>query len=136
MSMWSLAELNALEPCKDYGDVLSNLESIFSSSAFLQCWRLETVPVNEITQSQLIDDPDDHDGHAKVKMLRLAVRRNALLSPLVLIHAPAAKDGTYFLLDGRHRFNAAYLERVEGMRAWVGHIECCGGPSPDLDSDG
>ncbi|MFE4651545.1 ParB/RepB/Spo0J family partition protein [Streptomyces sp. NPDC056707] len=132
MTTWAtLADLNKTEPCKDYGAVLDTLEADYNSTENLPCWQTEAVPVDEVDRYQIIDDPDDEDGRQKVELLREALRRSAPLPPIVVVHGPTSERGTYDLLDGRHRFNAAHEERLSSLSAWVAHIGCCDGPSPD-----
>ncbi|MGW5434805.1 hypothetical protein ACWET9_48270 [Streptomyces sp. NPDC004059] len=95
----------------------------------LACWRTEVVAVAEIDRYQLIDDPDDQRGWQKTTLLRSALRQNTPLPSIVLAHSTPDDRGCYALLDGRHRFNAAHLESVPLIRAWVAHIGCCGGPA-------
>lgn len=134
MTTWStLAGLHRSEPCKDYDAVLDNLAVLYSSTAQLRCWKSEVVPVGQIDRVQIMDDLDDHDETQRVKGLRSALRHNDPVPPLVLVHGLTPDRGNYFLLDGCHRFNAAHQEGTERLRAWVAHIDCCGGPSPDMD---
>lgn len=36
------------------------------------------------------------------------------------------------LIEGRHRYNAAYREALGSLFAWVAHLDCCGKPCSDL----
>ncbi|TLS46880.1 hypothetical protein FE633_07210 [Streptomyces montanus] len=134
MDSWkTLRDLDSEERCKDYGDALNVLEEEYLATEDLACWRSEVVTVAEIDRYQVIDDPDDHSGWLKVKELSAALRRDALLPPVVLAHTTPDERGSYGLLDGRHRFNAALLESRPLIRAWVAHIGCCGGPDADRE---
>ncbi|MFF8927482.1 ParB/RepB/Spo0J family partition protein [Streptomyces longwoodensis] len=131
MTTWStLAVLHWSEPCKDYGAVLDGLAVLYNSTEELRCWKAEAVPVDRF---QIMDDLGDHDDTERVKRLRSALRRNELVPPLVLVHGLTPDRGNYSLLDGCHRFNAAHQEGTERLPAWVAHIDCCGGPPPDMD---
>lgn len=131
--MVPLADLHRAEPCKDYDAVLDNLAVLYSSTEDLACWKTETVAVGEIDRFQIMDDLDGEDRPQRVKSLRLALRSNAPVPPVVLVHGLTPDRGNYFLLDGCHRFNAAHEEGAADLAAWVAHIGCCGGPSPDMD---
>ncbi|MGA5876597.1 ParB/RepB/Spo0J family partition protein [Streptomyces cellulosae] len=131
MTTWvSLADLHRSRPCKDYDAVLDNFAALYGSTEDLPCWKTEVVAVREIDRVQIMDDLDDHDGTQRVTSLRLALRINASLPPVVLVHGLTPDRGNYFLLDGCHRFNAAHQEGQRDLPAWVAHIDCCGGPCP------
>jgi hypothetical protein len=93
----------------------------------------------------LIDDPDDIDGIAKVESSRGLLRSGSAPPAILLAHAPDGPVfatgsseryiGTYHLLEGRHRYNAAYQERQRTILAWVAHVGCCGGPEADLGEE-
>ncbi|MEV4965639.1 hypothetical protein AB0886_13280 [Streptomyces sp. NPDC024062] len=131
MRLWeTLCDLHAESPCKDYGEVLDILEGDYSTTEDIACWRTGFVAVEQIDRYQLIDDSDDVSGWRKVTLMRIALRQKATFPPLVLAHSTTSGDrGRYGLLDGRHRFNAAHLEKLPLIRAWVAHIGCCGGPA-------
>ncbi|WP_415925062.1 ParB N-terminal domain-containing protein [Streptomyces sp. AK04-3B] len=80
-----------------------------------------------------MDDLDDHDEAQRVKGLRAVMRSKDPVPPLVLVHGLILDRGNYFLLDGCHRFNAAEQEGAGRLPVWVAHIDCCGGPSPDIE---
>jgi hypothetical protein len=126
MSDWlSLRQWNELTPIgRDY-DAVVELVVCNESDEDALCWCPETVPVDEIDRYQLIDDPDDDDGWAKVASFRAAIRDNQVFPPLALQHTPGSERGAFFLFDGRHRFNAAALEQVSKVPAWVMHTSCC-----------
>ncbi|MGK5695911.1 ParB/RepB/Spo0J family partition protein [Streptomyces sp. URMC 128] len=135
MTTWTtLAHLHDFEPCKDYEAVLDALVAMYNSTEALRCWKSEAVPVGEIDRFQIMDDLDDHDGTHRVKRLRATLREGGSVPPVVLVHGLTPDRGNYFLLDGCHRFNAARKEGVANLHAWVAHIGCCGGPSPDMNA--
>ncbi|WP_405464253.1 ParB/RepB/Spo0J family partition protein [Streptomyces griseoaurantiacus] len=130
MSFWrAFRDLHAEEHCKDYDQALNVLEEDYRATDTLACWRTEFVAVAKIDRYQIIDDPDDFSGWQKVGELREALRQECLLPPVVLAHTAPDDRGSYGLLDGRHRFNAAHLEGSAYVRAWVAHVGCCGGPA-------
>ncbi|MFG2634359.1 ParB N-terminal domain-containing protein [Streptomyces sp. NPDC048362] len=130
MGEWrTLHDLNTEEQCKDYDQALDVLENVYNASEDLACWRTELAPVADIDSYQIIDDPGDDAGWRKAGALQEALRRNSVLPPIVLAHTAPSARGSYGLLDGRHRFNAAHLEGQPFIRAWVAHIGCCGGPA-------
>jgi hypothetical protein len=141
----SLAELNAEAPDHHYGSTVDNLAALFDASEDLRCFRVEHVLVAEINESQLYDDPEDIEGYAKIESIRSTIRLGIPLPAVVLVHAaegrsrwvlPASEgDGFYDLLEGRHRYNAVYRERVPRIHAWVAHVGCCGGPGADLEGE-
>ncbi|MFC9949064.1 ParB N-terminal domain-containing protein [Streptomyces prasinus] len=111
--------------------MLDILEGDYLVTENFACWSAEIVPVADIDRYQIIDDPDDQLGWQKTALLQAALRENVTLPPIVLAHSTPDDRGRYGLLDGRHRFNAAHLESVPLIRAWVAHIGCCGGPAAD-----
>ena len=131
-SWWSIDELNTETPDeKDYGTTLDNLESMFRVSELLSCFHREFVPVAEINQDQLHDDPSDAEGIAKIESIRRTIRAGTPLPPAIVVH-DSASTAAYELIEGRHRYNAAYREGTPLLYAWVAHLGCCGGPTPDL----
>lgn len=130
----TLSELHEKWPCKDFGTVVDVLAANYRSTEDLACWDRATVATRHIDRSQLIDDPDADDSWRKINSLRLEIRRQKSLPPLVLVHTlQAGGDDYLFLIDGFHRFNAAHLEEASQLSAWVAHIGCCDGPAPDMD---
>jgi hypothetical protein len=128
MTSWrTLRELNSENPCKDYGQALEVFEANYGATEDLACWRTESVVIDEVDRYQLIDDPDDENGREKVNDLRHALCNKRQLPPLVLVHYSRDERGSYALMDGRHRFNAAHEEGVNRLAAWVAHIGCCCG---------
>jgi hypothetical protein len=131
-TLWlSADECNEMMPDHDYGSTIDNLETVYSISTQLRCWQLEGVPTSQIDPGQLIDDPDDNEGHTKAESIRQSFRAGAFIPPVIIIHRPS-HDNPYFLIEGRHRYNAAHHEPISRIKAWVAHIGCCGGPSADL----
>jgi hypothetical protein len=131
-TLWlSADECNEMLPDHDYGSTIGNLETQYGISTQLKCWQLEEVPTPQIDPVQLIDDPDDHEGHAKAESIRQSFRTGALVPPVIIIHWPSDDEHPYVLIEGRHRYNAAHRERIGAVTAWVAHIGCCGGPAGD-----
>ena len=137
---WSLDALNTEVPDHHHDSTVENLVTIFEASDYLPCFRKEHVPVASIQEWQLLDDPDDTDGIAKVEGIRRTLRAGRSLPAIVLAHTPngprfddgrPGRIGAYHLLEGRHRYNAAYQERAPTIFAWVAHVGCCGGPEAD-----
>ncbi|MBT8224908.1 MAG: ParB N-terminal domain-containing protein [Dactylosporangium sp.] len=114
---------------------MENLDSLFDATDRLRCFRKEFVPVAEIGRSQLFDDPEDVEGDEKIESIRSTIRSGTGLPAIVVVHVSERRRGPYHLLEGRHRYNAAYRELARSIYAWVAHIECCGGPAADLDGD-
>jgi sugar phosphate isomerase/epimerase len=92
-------------------------------------WRREEIPVGLINPFQLLDDPNDHEGEAKVESIRQACRLGVRLPHVVVLHEPADQEHPCFLIEGRHRYNARHRERLMTIRAFVAHVGCCGGPA-------
>ena len=144
---WSLTDLNAEVPDHDHDhdSTVENLAGIFSASAGLRCFHKENVPVAEIQEWQLHDDPLDVDGDTKIENIRRTIRSGVSLPAIVLVHTPEGSgpfwklsgrgSGFYHLLEGQHRYNAAHREETPSIYAWVAHISCCGGPRADLADD-
>jgi hypothetical protein len=128
----SAEECNDLVPDHDFGTTIDNLEVQYSVSTALACWKLEAVPTLQIDPFQLIDDPADVEGHAKAESIRASLRASTYVPPVIIIHEPSRHDHPYILIEGCHRYNAAYRERVDTLAAWVAHIGCCGGPDADF----
>jgi hypothetical protein len=80
----------------------------------------------------LIDDPDDHEGHTKAESIRQSFRAGMFIPPVIIIHRPSPDGYAYFLIEGRHRYNAAHRGSTDTIKAWVAHVGCCGGPAADL----
>lgn len=131
-SMFTLGQANLLEPDEQhYHSTVENMAALFQVSEDLACWRRENVPVAHIDPFQLIDDPDDLDGEAKVEAIRKAMQEGARMPAVITVHEPDA-EFPYFLAEGRHRYNAAHREAAPAIAAWVAHIGCCSGPEADL----
>lgn len=128
----SADECNAMLPDHDFGSTIDNLESVYDTSPRLKCWQSERVSTQQIDPGQLIDDPDDVDGHRKTESIREAIRSGSFVPPVIIIHRPTHDVYPFVLIEGRHRFNAAHRECATHMLAWVAHLGCCGGPGPDL----
>ena len=80
--LWlSAAECNQLSPDADYGSTIDNLEALYATSIELKCWKPESVSMGRIDPGQLLDDPDDVDGDAKVESIRESVRTGAPVPP-------------------------------------------------------
>jgi hypothetical protein len=128
----SLSVLNEEVPDHHHGSTVDNLDEIYDVSEDLECWHEEDVKVDQIDPCQLIDDPDDGEGHTKVESIRTTLRVEGWLPAVILIHHPDEKDFPYTLIEGRHRYNATHREGRSHIFAWVAHVACCGGPPPDL----
>ena len=138
-SWWSLDALNAANPDPDHDSTSANLADIFNASAALPCFRKEDFAVAEIQRWQLHDDPREATVLAKIDSIRRAMRAGVSLPAVVLVHTmdgpryaryrPELSAGPYHLLEGHHRYNAAYRE-AKLLFAWVAHIGCSGGPRP------
>ena len=126
----TLEELNAAAPDHDHGSTVDNLDNLYGVSSELACWHEERVPVDQIDEGQLADDPDDTKSEGKITSIRFSLRNGHPLPPVVLVHHEDAQP-PYVLIEGRHRYNAAHRENTPSMAAWVAHIGCCGGPTPD-----
>jgi hypothetical protein len=142
---WSLDDLNTEMPDHHHDSTVENLAGSFDVSDELRCFHKEHVPVAEIQKWQLHDDPDAFENIAKIEELRIAIRRGVRLPAIVLVHTPTGPRfgdadnprylGAYHLLEGMHRYNAAYQEQESKIYAWVAHIGCCGGPDSDLEAE-
>lgn len=131
-SRWfSLLETNNLIPDHDIDSTISNSEG-YGIGEGDRRWTLEGVSVVAIDPMQLIDDPADHDGRAKAESIRATFRAGGFVPPVYVLHRPGA-DYPYFLIEGRHRYNAAHLETITHITAWVGHVDCCGKLNQSLD---
>ncbi|MFF3869042.1 hypothetical protein [Micromonospora sp. NPDC001898] len=128
----SLTALNDEMPDHDHGSTVDNLDHGFQVSEHLECWRKEYVRTGLVHPNQLIDDPDDVDGHMKVESIGETLRAGEPLPAVVLIHQPDERGHPYQLIEGRHRYNAIHREGWPLIFAWVAHVSCCGGPGPDL----
>ena len=137
---WSLDALNKEVPDQHHDTTVDNLLTIFGATDQLPCFHKENVRVTEVQKWQLIDDPDATESIAKVNDIRRTLRDGRALPAVVLVHNPdgprfndghPGRVGAYHLLEGQHRYNAAYQERVPTMFAWVAHVGCCRGPEPD-----
>lgn len=127
----ALEELNAATPDHDHGSTVDNLEHLYRVSSQLACWHEEHVPVGQIDEGQLTDDPDDIEAETKIANIQSSLRNGHSLPPVVLVHHVDAPR-PYVLIEGRHRYNAAHRAKATSMTAWVAHVHCCGGPAPDL----
>ena len=124
---WSLDELNDEAPDHDHPSTVDSLFHLYDLDALARCWRKENVATLSVDPGQLIDDPDDADGEAKVEAIRQSIRGGAVLPAVVTIHHPELVH-PYVLIEGRHRYNAAHREASPWLRAWVAHPGCCGSP--------
>jgi hypothetical protein len=140
---WSLTDLNGEAPDHDHYSTVDNLAGIYYASEELRCFHKEHVSVAEIQKWQLHDDPADVDGDIKIEDIRRTIRSGNGLPAIVLAHTPEGRGpffrqseygvGFYHLLEGQHRYNAAYREQETLIYAWVAHIGCCGGPEADVE---
>jgi hypothetical protein len=137
---WSLDALNAEVPDQHHDTTVEDLVTIFGASDQLPCLHKENVPVAQIQKWQLIDDLDAVESIDRVEDIRHTLRAGRELPAIVLVHTPNGprfddghpnRAGAYHLLEGQHRYNAAYQERVATIFAWVAHLGCCGGPEAD-----
>ena len=128
----SLNELNDETPDHDHWSTEDNMRDPHAASSDLRCWREEWIHVGEVDPFQLFDDPDDSEGDAKIESIRVTLRSGGSLPAVVTIHHPHQGEHPYYLIEGKHRYNAAFRESAETIFAWVAHLDCCGGPSPDL----
>jgi hypothetical protein len=124
-------------PDHHHDSTAENLGSICYASEGLQRFRKERVPVAEIDACLLFDDPDDVDGDLKIELIRSTIHSDIPLPAVVIVHhcplkRPGRPPGPYHVLEGKHRYNAAYRERTPQLYAWVAPIGCCGGPIADL----
>lgn len=119
----SLNETQELVPDHDYVSTADNL-SAYGRESDEPCFQLESVAVDAIEPGQLIDDPDDDAGWAKVASIRGSIQAGVHLPPVYLRHV-AGGEHPYYLFEGRHRYNAAHAEGVAALVAWVAHIDCC-----------
>jgi hypothetical protein len=135
-----LDTLNTEVPDHHHDSTVENLLTIFGASDQLRCFHKEDVPVAKIQKWQLIDDPDATESIAKVNDIRRTLRAGRPLPAIVLVHTPdgprfndgrPGRVGAYHLLEGQHRYNAAYQEGWPTIFAWVAHVGCCGGPHAD-----
>lgn len=107
------------------------LEELYGVSVDLPCWLHASIDSAQVDPLQLIDDPDDDEGHAKVERIRAAAARGERMPPVIVIHQPSESVYRYYLIEGRHRYNGAVADQLH-LVAWVAHIDCCGGPAADL----
>lgn len=126
----SIWELNSSVPDYDYPSTVDNLR-FFGATQHLRCWRVQDVPVLEIDEYQLNDDPEARESIEKIASIRQSIRSGLPLPPVVTLHR-LGERWPYNLIEGRHRFNAAHEERVPTIRAYVAHLGCCGGPNGDF----
>ena len=121
---FSLATTQQLVPdVEDYDSTVQNFEDITGACEGDPVWSLAKIAVAEIDPYQLIDDPDDDCGLAKVGEIRAVMRSGGFLPPVYAIHQPD-HEYPYNLIEGRHRYNAAHAEQAELLLAWVGHVPC------------
>jgi hypothetical protein len=129
---WSLSALNDEVPDHHHDSTVDNLATIYYASDNLRCFQKEHVPAAEIDSCHLFDDPEDADGDFKIESIRTTIRTGIPLPAIVMIHFSGHEGTPYHVLEGRHRYNACYREQVPRVYAWVAHLGCCGGPTPDL----
>ena len=104
-----------------YDSTVENFEAA-GASEFDALWSLEKVPTTDVDPLQLIDGPTDETARAKVRSIQQAMRQGTFLPPVYVLHVPRAFP--YFLIEGRHRYNAAHEVHVPLLLAWVAHVEC------------
>lgn len=131
---WSLAELNNEAPDHDHVTTVENLASICNASEDLRCFRKEHVSVAEIDTCLLLDDLEAVESDLKIESIRSTIRSGTPLPAVVIVHHwplhhPGPPQQPYHVLEGLHRYNAAFRERVPHLYAWVAHVNCCGGPA-------
>jgi hypothetical protein len=127
------AALNAEAPDHRHDSTVDNLGAIYGVSEKLACWRKERVAFTAINEYMLhAHDPEEVEAEAKIESIRETIREGRALPAVVLIHKPDEAPRSYHVLEGLHRYNAAHREQVDRLHAWVAHIGCCGGLSPDL----
>jgi hypothetical protein len=120
----SLRETNELIPDHDFPSTWDNSEGFgIPVDAPLGPWK-ECRFVRSIPDS-LMDDPDDLEALQKIESIRLSMRaKDRTIPPVYVLHY-ANQDHPFFLIEGKHRFNAAHLEGSEEIIAWVRHADCC-----------
>jgi hypothetical protein len=124
-SLLSLHATNEVFPDHDFWSTCDNSEA-FGIPSDAHAWGLEAVPVAQIDPFQLIDDPDDAEGLAKIASIRRSMRDgDRLIPPVYVLHYPE-REYPFFLVEGKHRYNAAHQEERLALVAWVGHSQCCG----------
>lgn len=120
----SLRRTQELVPDHDYPSTADNMHHLGVDEDDA-CWSLEAVPVKQIDPFQLHDDPDDIDGLKKIASIIETLQRGEGLPPVFVVHRPAAEH-PYYLVEGKHRFNALHRDsRLEAV-TWVAHDGCCG----------
>lgn len=128
----SLSTLNAEAPDHDHGSTVDNLHELYGASEHLACWRKEEVEVGRVDPFQLFDDPDDIEGNSKIESIRATLRSGQSVPAVIIIHHAGNEKYPYWLIEGKHRYNAAHREKLPRINGWVAHISCCGGPAADL----
>lgn len=103
---WLTADqCDALAPdVHHFGSTVGNLEDIYDVSVELRCWLYAPIDPAQVDPIQLIDDPNDDDGHAKFERIRAAVTRHERMPPVIVMHQPNESVYVYSLIEGRHRY--------------------------------
>lgn len=87
------------------------------------------IDVSTVHPAQLADDWEDHDGEAKIESIRGTIRAGETLPHVVTLHWPENTGTPYWLIEGRHRYNAHVRESCPEILAFTAHIHCrCGAP--------
>lgn len=118
----SLSDTQKVVEDDHYDSTVGNFEDWTGLDEYATVWDIEAVPVGLIDKGQLIDDPDDHWGHEKAESIRRSMRDGTFIPPVFVLHMPN-KEWPYWLLEGRHRYNAAHREGVAVIPAWVAHCD-------------
>lgn len=110
-------------PDEDYDSTVENLEYLTGASETDAVWALARLPILHVHPDQLIDDPEDQDAWTKVAGIRKAMQSRSFFRPVYVLHRPDDTAHPYHLIEGWHRYNAAYAEGVD-LLAWVAHVDC------------
>ena len=106
-----------------YDSTVESVEAITGAGEDDRVWLLEKTAVASVDPYQLIDDAEDEFGLSKMEGIRAVLRAGDVLPPVYAIHQPD-KEYPYNLIEGRHRYNAAYAEGAELLAAWTAHLSC------------
>jgi hypothetical protein len=125
--LWSLAELNELEPDDNHYD--STLDNLWDHRCdeHVPAGRPERAPVAQINPSQLEGEPIAVETLRYIESIQSAIREGMALPHVVVLH-DARAEHPYALIEGRHRYNAHFREGAPTIRAFVAHVNRCGRP--------